>query len=65
MLYMTISEVWEMVVLTQVSDAGKVKRKKGMFGRQTIDKEVCAKWSFINFAMDDKLPYFVTMAVIC
>ena len=25
----------------QVSDAGKVKRKKGMFGRETVDKEVC------------------------
>lgn len=26
----------------QVADAGKVKRKKGMFGRQTVDKEVSA-----------------------
>lgn len=30
----------------QVSDAGKVKRKKGMFGRQTIDKEVCVITDF-------------------
>jgi len=24
----------------QVADAGKLRRKKGMFGRQSVDKEV-------------------------
>jgi hypothetical protein len=25
----------------QVADAGKLRRKKGIFGRQSVDKEVC------------------------
>lgn len=36
-----LSKLYEIVfgILDKVADAGKVKRKKGMFGRQTVDKE--------------------------
>lgn len=36
-----LNKLYEIVfgILDKVADAGKVKRKKGMFGRQTIDKE--------------------------
>lgn len=36
-----LSKLYEIVfgILDKVADAGKIKRKKGMFGRQTIDKE--------------------------
>ncbi|KAI5065823.1 hypothetical protein GOP47_0018447 [Adiantum capillus-veneris] len=36
-----LNRLYEIVfgILDKVADAGKVKRKKGMFGRQTVDKE--------------------------
>eukprot|EP01018_Ginkgo_biloba_P026890 Gb_19640 [translate_table: standard] len=36
-----LSKLYEIIfgILDKVSDAGKLRRKKGMFGRQTVDKE--------------------------
>jgi hypothetical protein len=38
-----LATLYEIVfgILDKVADAGKLRRKKGIFGRQSVDKEVC------------------------
>lgn len=44
----------------QVADAGKLRRKKGMFGRQSVDKEVIfnQEFNYLSLLTLKQLDYF-------